>query len=578
MNTPIGDDFIDFENIQIETIDDLEELKDDNYENDDDDINDLLESIKIKQKSVYEESKSHHDTDIRIDRNPDFIVKQLLDACGMMKTAACFKQEWNEIITKGLLTNASFGNVREIINTSADCHDEIVSKTEQLTRVREIAVKIRNQRDHYRMHHNQVIQEKNSLIKKIRRLHNILRSYEPVVNEYKTRYEALIKEKSIIRLERDRYKTRTSALEAQIQSLQQSNSNIDNGNYNEDDTKSRSVPRKGKTFPSLPPDGAVPNPFSTQAIHSPPVISKYKEISNLKAHEISISAVSFHPTKPIFATASDDESWKMWTIGGKELVMAGEGHYSWLSDLTFHPHGSHLATASGDGTLKLWELAQTKCSHTFTDHTQAVWSCDFHVGGDFIVSGSMDHTVRVWDIISGKCRQTLRGHVDSVNAVAWLPYTPNICSASGDKTVSIWDARTGICVQTLYGHTNSCNHVQVSKKGDVAASCDAAGVVKLWDLRTVNELGSICTGAAAVNKLSFDRSGSSVLAACDDGTIKCLNLLDFSIQTILTPASTTAATKATNSKALNSLQCVAYSTDDDMILSGASDGTIQMWS
>ncbi len=90
----------------------------------------------------------------------------------------------------------------------------------------------------------------------------------------------------------------------------------------------------------------------------------------LLGHVNSISAVAFHPKKPIVATASDDMSWKIWSLPNAELVMSGEGHTSWISDVAFHPRGAMLATSSDDKTLKLWDFATASCSATFSDHTQ----------------------------------------------------------------------------------------------------------------------------------------------------------------------------------------------------------------
>lgn len=38
---------------------------------------------------------------------------------------------------------------------------------------------------------------------------------------------------------------------------------------------------------------------------------------------MSVSAVAFHPKKPIVGTGSDDMLWKIWTIGQSELIMSG---------------------------------------------------------------------------------------------------------------------------------------------------------------------------------------------------------------------------------------------------------------
>lgn len=83
---------------------------------------------------------------------------------------------------------------------------------------------------------------------------------------------------------------------------------------------------------------------------------------------MSIPSIAFHPRKSILATASDDFTWKIWTIPNGDLIMSGEGHKDWISGIAFHPRGSHLATSSGDCTVKIWDFLNASCSHTFKDH------------------------------------------------------------------------------------------------------------------------------------------------------------------------------------------------------------------
>ncbi len=278
-------------------------------------------------------------------------------------------------------------------------------------------------------------------------------------------------------------------------------------------------------------------------------------------------------------------------------VNTAECHTSWVSSLHFHPHGAHLATSSGDGTVKVWEVANGKNVHTYREHTQAVWGCEFHPAGDFVASCSMDHTVRIWDLIAGKCKQTLRGHVDSVNACCWQPCSANVCSASGDKTVSVWDGRTGLCVQTFYGHTNSVNHVKITNRGDLIVSADADGMVKVWDIRMTAELASVkacksasfkssvrvytflyilqffsscllaCVGEEPVNQLCLDRGGHRALVACEDGSVKVLNLNNFTVLRELSAAR----------KAGGVAQCVAAAPDDTCFVTGHADATFRLW-
>jgi sperm-associated antigen 16 protein len=495
----------------------------------------------------------------------DDFIRNFLVKAGMKKSLEIFNTEWYELLSKGRLPAELSSPVPDIYLRNEELDQQTRQLREQVEKMREVANKaqatwdkFRKERDFHRMHHQRVIQEKNKLVDDIRRLRNHMRSYEPAIEELKRRHETAMKEKMLIRLERDRLKARVKALEEQVLAFTQPKPEDD-----EDSKQKRSAMRTVRKYAVFPPDDPVANPFLSLEFDTPS-FEMFQTKKTYKGHVNAVSSVAFHPKKSIFATASDDETWRLWTFPDCELVMSGEGHTSWLSGIHFHPHGSHLATSSGDGTIKIWEFAQAKCTHTFTDHTQAVWNCEFHQAGDFVVSCSMDHTARIWDLISGKCKQTLRGHVDSVNAVTWQPYSANVCTASGDKTISVWDGRTGLCAQTLYGHANSCNHLAITNRGDQVISADADGIVKIWDIRMVTELGTIEVGQYPVNQLSIDRGGSRAIAACDDGSLKILDMKNFQVVSEWTGHEGAA-------------QSISIAPNDAFAISGSSDCTFRIW-
>lgn len=548
------------------------ELIDDNNDNDDeeDDLADALASLQLKQRSSNSstfqgtdgmtESKSVV-THVRPSVVDDFIRNFLIKA-GMKKALESFNTEWYELQSKGKLPSELCEVVPDIYLRNEDLDMQTRSLREQVDKMRAVAGraqatwdKFRKERDYHRMHHRRVVQEKNKLIDDLKRLRGHLRSYEPTIEELKRRYELAMKEKMMTKLERDRLRQRVKALEEQVTALTQPPP--------EPVSTKRSATRPVKKQASFPAEETIKNPFADMEF-DPVNFESYTVKKSYKGHVNSVSACAFHPKKPIFATASDDETWKLWTVQDSSLVMSGEGHTSWLSGVHFHPHGSHLLTSSGDGTVKIWEFAQARCSQTFSEHTQAVWGCEFHYGGDFFASCSMDQTIRIWDLISGKCRQTLRDHVDSVNAICWEPYTSNICSASGDKTVSVWDARTGLCTLSLFGHDNAVNSICCNNLGNVIISSDADGIVRTWDIRMVKELSRIETGNYPVNKVTVDRSGQRVLAASDDGTVKVIDILSNKLLGSL-PGHDAA------------VQCVAVAPNDSYFVSGSSDCTFKVW-
>src|SRR3989454_7708618 len=78
--------------------------------------------------------------------------------------------------------------------------------------------------------------------------------------------------------------------------------------------------------------------------------------------------------------------------------------------VAFSPDGKRLASASMDQTIKVWDTATGQEALTLKGHTDAVWSVAFSPDGKRLVSASDDQTIKVWDPATGQEALTLKGH------------------------------------------------------------------------------------------------------------------------------------------------------------------------
>jgi len=67
-----------------------------------------------------------------------------------------------------------------------------------------------------------------------------------------------------------------------------------------------------------------------------------------------VSAVTFSPDGTRVATASYDDTARIWDAGGAPVAQLA--HPDWVSDVAFAPDGATVATASYDGVARAWHI------------------------------------------------------------------------------------------------------------------------------------------------------------------------------------------------------------------------------
>ena len=73
-----------------------------------------------------------------------------------------------------------------------------------------------------------------------------------------------------------------------------------------------------------------------------------------------------------------------------------------------------LATASRDETVRLWDATTGKQKKTLKGHIAPVNGAAFSPDGQTIVSWSNDRTIRLWDVDTGKFKKALQYPKSSV--------------------------------------------------------------------------------------------------------------------------------------------------------------------
>merc|ERR1719265_786016 len=146
----------------------------------------------------------------------------------MKRSLEAFQTEWYEMQQRGQFKDTEVRAVPDIYFKNQNLYEEVVMLRQELEKTRAVATKakqswdkFRKERDFHRMHHRRVVQEKNKLIIDLKRLKKHYEQYEPTLTELRHKYEVAMKEKMLMRLERDRFLAKAESLQKQLAQVQQ---------------------------------------------------------------------------------------------------------------------------------------------------------------------------------------------------------------------------------------------------------------------------------------------------------------------------------------------------------------------
>ena len=307
----------------------------------DEDIYDY-ELLKDKTKKLKLKSDASESVKSSRDESADEFLRNFFIKFGMTKTLESFQNEFYEKKANG---ETMQDEIPEVYAKNLELSDEIALLQEQLDEARITSEKARStydklnkQRDYQKINHRRVQQEKSKLNKQINQLKKVYEVNQNKFKELTTKYENIMKEKMIMKLEKER-------LNAKVENLEKSFAQVvDEGSEAEE--------LKGKTQLKSKLDDSVAKKSTKNKVQSGepsiipptdpenPALGEIHEIMNgsptllktFKGHLMGVTGLSYNANQHILATASDDSTWKLWSIPSGELLMSGEGHQDWLGD------------------------------------------------------------------------------------------------------------------------------------------------------------------------------------------------------------------------------------------------------
>lgn len=116
-----------------------------------------------------------------------------------------------------------------------------------------------------------------------------------------------------------------------------------------------------------------------------------------------------------------------------------EGHLKAIFGIDFSPCGYQIATASEDNTCKIWDLRKRSVIYSIPAHNNLISDVKFQKEDTYyLVTASYDNTVKIWTNRTWQPLKTLSGHDGKVMCVDISPDDQYIATSSYDRTFKLW--------------------------------------------------------------------------------------------------------------------------------------------
>ena len=143
------------------------------------------------------------------------------------------------------------------------------------------------------------------------------------------------------------------------------------------------------------------------------------------------------------AADSENKNSELSIPTGFKLRYTLQWHSDIITQIAWSKDGDELATASKDNTIRIFNAETGELKFVLEGHTDNVVGIAWSTYGGTIASVSDDNTIKLWNTNTGDLRSTIKD--EKCSSIAWSPDGKTFASYTkySNQKIKFWNARTG---------------------------------------------------------------------------------------------------------------------------------------
>ena len=204
------------------------------------------------------------------------------------------------------------------------------------------------------------------------------------------------------------------------------------------------------------------------------------------------------------------------------LPLPGHRGGSRVNMVAWRGDSRQVLTAGDDGSARVWDTASGMPAtvHGGTPGAPAVKWAAWQPRGPGLALALADGTARVVDAASGDLLATLTGHAGALTRVAWSPDGQRLLTASTDRQAMLWDARKGSLLRVLSGHSGTLRSADWDKTGSRILTASEDWTTRVWSAHDGSQRALLAEHQGAISLAAWSPDSRRVLSASFDGSVR----------------------------------------------------------